>query len=53
MAARRGNAVVAKALLDCGATIDAVDRRGDTPLQRAINCRKLHVAELLRSYVGP
>ena len=53
MAARRGNAVVAKALLDCGATIDAVDRRGDTPLQRAINCRKFHVAELLRSYVGP
>jgi hypothetical protein len=51
MAARRGNAVVAKALLDCGADIDARDRRGDTPLQRAINCKKLHVAELLRTYV--
>ena len=50
MAARRGNAVVAKALLDCGANIAARDRRGDTPLQRAINCKKAHVAELLRSW---
>lgn len=50
MADRRGNAVVAKALLDCGADIHALDRRGDTPLQRAINCKKAHVAELLRTY---
>ena len=50
MAARRGNAVVAKALLDCGADLNARDRRGDTPLQRAINCKKAHVAELLRSW---
>jgi hemoglobin len=50
MAARRGNAVVAKALLECGADIDARDRRGDTPLVRAVNCKKSHVAELLRSY---
>ena len=50
MAARRGNAVVARALLDCGADIQAQDRRGDTALQRAINCRKPHVAELLRSW---
>jgi ankyrin repeat protein len=50
MAARRGNAVVAKALLECGANLEARDRRGDTPLKRAINCRKLHVAELLKGY---
>ena len=50
MAARRGNAVVAKALLECGANLNARDRRGDTPLKRAINCKKLHVAELLKSY---
>ncbi len=49
MAARRGNAVVAKALLECGANLQARDRRGDTPLARAINCKKSHVAELLRS----
>jgi truncated hemoglobin YjbI len=48
MAARRENAVVAKALLDCGADKTARDRRGDTPLQRAINCKKGHMAELLR-----
>jgi truncated hemoglobin YjbI len=50
MAARRGNAVVAKALLECGADIDARDSRGDTPLQRAVKCRKPHVAELLRKH---
>jgi truncated hemoglobin YjbI len=50
MAARRGNAVVAQALIDCGANVSARDTRGDTPLQRALNCRKPHVAELLRSY---
>jgi hemoglobin len=50
MAARRGNAVVARALLECGADIHARDRRGDSPLQRAINCKKPHVVELLRSF---
>jgi hemoglobin len=50
MAARRGNAVVAQALLECGANVHARDRRGDTPRQRAINCRKLHGAELLRAW---
>jgi ankyrin repeat protein len=50
MAARRGNAAAVMALLNCGADINARDRRGDTPLQRAINCKKAHVAELLRSW---
>jgi truncated hemoglobin YjbI len=47
MAARRGHVGVASALLGCGATVDAVDSKGDTPLQRAINCRKPMVARLL------
>jgi ankyrin repeat protein len=53
MAARRGNAATAKALLDCGARIDARDSHGDTPFERAVNCRKNEVAELLRSYFCP
>ncbi len=48
MAARRGFVQIAEALLDCGAAIDARDNKGDTPLQRALNCRKGNVAELLR-----
>jgi hemoglobin len=52
MAARRGNAAVAQALLECGAVADARDKRGETPLQRALNCRKAEVAALLRS-IGP
>ena len=47
MAARRGHLEIARALLDCGAAIDARDSKGDTPLQRAINCRKAMVAQLL------
>lgn len=47
MAARRGNLEIAEALLDCGADIEARDTRGDTPLQRAVNCRKSRMAELL------
>jgi hemoglobin len=47
MAARRGNLEIAEALLDCGAHIDARDSRGDTPLQRAFNCRKPRMAEML------
>jgi truncated hemoglobin YjbI len=47
MAARRGNVDVAEALLDCGAAIDAYDRLGDTPLRRAVNCRRVQVAALL------
>ena len=47
MAARRGHVEIARALLDCGAVLDSRDRKGDTPLQRAINCRREAVAQLL------
>ncbi len=47
MAARRGHVEIARALLDSGAAVNARDRKGDTPLQRAINCRKNGVAQLL------
>jgi len=49
MAARRGNTEIAMTLLDCGADINARDKTGDTPLQRARNCRKPDVAALLVS----
>jgi len=49
MAARRGNTEVAEALVDCGADINAQDKAGDTPLQRAKNCRKTGIASLLVS----
>jgi ankyrin repeat protein len=48
MAARRGHVETTRALLDSGAAVNARDRKGDTPLQRAINCRKNGVAQLLR-----
>jgi len=38
---------IARALLDSGAAVNARDRKGDTPLQRAINCRKNGVSQLL------
>ncbi len=47
MAARRGNAEIARALLDCSAATEIQDKKGDTPLQRAINCRKDTVVQLL------
>src|SRR5471030_655469 len=47
MAARRGYVEIARALLDCGAAIEARDSKGDTPLQRAINCRQDRLARLL------
>jgi len=47
MAARRGNAELAAALLDCGAQIEARDSGGDTPLRRAVNCNQLAVARIL------
>ncbi len=48
MAARRGHVEIAQALLDAGAALNLPDRKGDTPLQRAINCRKNRVSQLLR-----
>jgi hemoglobin len=47
MAARRGYVEIARALLDCGAAIEARDSKGDTPLERAVNCRRTRVARLL------
>ena len=47
MAARRDNAEVAEALLDCGAGIEVRDSLGDTPLRRAVNCDSTDVASLL------
>ena len=46
-AARRGDVSVAQALLDHGATIDARDAKGQTPLRRAVNCRQLQIVRLL------
>lgn len=47
MAARRGYVEIARALLDLGAAIEARDSKGDTPRQRAINCRKDALARFL------
>lgn len=47
MAARRGNVDVIGALLDCGANVEARDSAGDTPLRRAVNCKKVEAARLL------
>ena len=52
MAARRGHAEIAVALLDGGAYVNAVDRHGITPLRRALNCRQATVASLLRERGG-
>jgi ankyrin repeat protein len=49
MAARRGNAEVAEALLECGADIESRDSLGDTPLRRSVNCGKTAVAALFLS----
>ena len=53
MAARRGHVEIARALLDSGAAANARDRKGDTPLQRAINCRKNGVSQLLLERGAP
>jgi hemoglobin len=49
MAARRGTAAIAAALLDCGADLEARDTLGETPLRRAVNCNQPRVAALLVS----
>ena len=47
MAARRGYTEIARALLDCGAAIDAKDNKGATPMQRATNCKRDDISRLL------
>jgi truncated hemoglobin YjbI len=51
VAARRGNVDVAQALLDCGADRTIRDAKGDTPLERAVNCRKRELVRVLNSPV--
>jgi truncated hemoglobin YjbI/ankyrin repeat protein len=46
-AARRGYGSVAAALLDHGADMEARDNKGQTPLRRAVNCRRLRLVRLL------
>lgn len=48
-AARHGKLRVAQALLDAGANPKAKDKKGLTPLDRAVNCRRHEVAVLLAS----
>jgi len=52
MAARRGYVEIAQALIECGAAVEARDRKGDTPLQRAINCRQRMVKQLLQKWTA-
>src|SRR5262249_3984053 len=47
MAARRGTAEVAEALIDAGADIEAKDKNGETPLRRAVNCGQERLVRLL------
>ncbi len=53
MAARQGHLAVAKMLLDCGADVDVQDRKGTTPLQRAVNCRRHTIVALLEARGKP
>lgn len=47
MAARRGFVEIARVLIECGAMLEAPDRKGVTPWRRAVQCRKPAVAQLL------
>lgn len=49
MAARRGNVMVAEALLDGGAGSEVQDKLGDTPLHRAVKCGKTEMVAFLLS----
>ena len=46
-AARFGNPRIAKLLLELGADPRAIDKNGLTPLDRAVNCRRSEVANVL------
>jgi hemoglobin len=52
MAARRGHLEIARTLLDSGAAINARDSKGDTPRQRALNCRRPQLAQMLAARGG-
>jgi hypothetical protein len=47
MAARRGHADLARALVESGANIEARDSYGETPLRRAVNCSHPQVASVM------
>lgn len=49
MAARRGHAGLAAALVAHGADMEARDRNGETPLRRAVNCGQPAVVRVLLS----
>jgi truncated hemoglobin YjbI len=49
-AARFGQVAAARALLDAGASITIRDKKGDTALDRATNCRRRAVEDLIRSW---
>jgi hemoglobin len=51
-AARRGNTYVMRALLDAGADFQARDRKGHTPLDRAINMRRRTAQDLIQARVA-
>ncbi len=46
-AARHGNVLIIQALLDAGANPEARDKKGLTPFDRAVNCRRQAAADLL------
>jgi ankyrin repeat protein len=48
-AARHGSLGVAEALVECGARTDLKDKKGLTPFDRAVNCKRHEVAEFLRN----